>query len=150
MIERSKDAARIKTLVGHPSVFPHVTDDFYRDPEKWEPSTSDLVMNLIASDARGDFGFGIFLPRTWSCYEAHMGFLPRSYGPQAIAAFSEMLDWVWSHSKAVRIVGEICQENRKAIKFAMNAGFQPYGVNQKSRLRGGVYRDQVCLGISRP
>ena len=61
-----------------------------------------------------------------------------------------MLAWMWQNTSARRLKGEIAQENRKAIQFAVNAGFEVYGVNRASLLKGGVLRDQVALGISKP
>ena len=149
IVFRSRDWKAIKALVCDPAIFPYVSDDFYPTPECWQPSESENVIYLLAKDVAGLFGFGIFMPVTWACYQAHMGFLPRSYGEQAISSFKEMLSWMWANSKAQRLVGEICSDNRRAIQFAERAGFSFYGVNKKSRLRGGVLRDQVCLGISR-
>ena len=150
VVFRSRDWRAIKALVCDPAIFPHVTDDFYQTPESWQPTESESVIYLLAKDAAGLFGFGIFLPRTHCQYESHIGFLPRSYGTVAIGAFKDMLGWMWANSKARRIVGEIAQENRRAIQFAVRAGFREYGVNVKSKLKGGVLVDQVCLGISKP
>jgi RimJ/RimL family protein N-acetyltransferase len=111
---------------------------------------SDSLVYLVASDGKIFFGFSAFMPRTWSCYEAHVAFLPSHYGEAAIASFKEMLGWMWTNTTAARIVGEIAQENRRAIQFSVRAGFREYGVNQKSWLKGGVLRDRVCLGISKP
>ena len=149
-IERSEDWLAIKKLVCDPAIFPHVSDDFYPSPKTWEPTASDVMRYLLARDEQGLFGFGIFLPDTWACWKAHMGFLPRSYGELAIASFKEMLDWMWARTPARRIVGEILSDNRRAIKFATDAGFREYGRNEKSLLKGGEMRDQVCLGISKP
>ena len=149
MIERSKDPQAIKKLATDPAIFPHICDDFSSNPQDWQPPLEDQVITLLAKDDAGYFGFGIFLPSTWVCYQAHIGFLPRSYGGEALEAFREMLDWMWAYTQARRIVGEVCSENRRAIRFAERAGFSFYGVNKKSRLRGGMLRDQVCLGISK-
>ena len=149
-VERTRDYAAIHALATDPAIFHHVTDDWFPDPAKWEPIRSEQVIYLLASDESGGFGFGVFIPENWSCYKAHIGFLPRSYGQQAITSFKLMLDWMWEQTRAERIVGEIAQENRRAIQFAVRAGFEQYGINKKSKLRGGILRDQVCLGISRP
>jgi len=148
-IERSKDARAIKKLATDPAIFPHVCDDFSSNAEDWKPPLDEHVITLLGKDDAGYFGFGIFLPFTWVCYQAHIGFLPRSYGGKSLQSFKEMLDWMWAYTQARRIVGEVCSENRRAIRFAERAGFSFYGVNKKSRLRGGVLRDQVCLGISK-
>ena len=149
-IARTFDADRLKALCVDPAIFSHINDDFYLSPDDWEPSVHKFVVNLIARDSEGDFGFGIFIPDTHTCYKAHMGFLPRSYGLKALESFKAMLNWMWERTTAARIVGEVCRENRRAIQFAIRAGFKPYGINEKSRLRGGILRDQVCLGISKP
>lgn len=140
----------IRELAVDPAIFPHLCDDFTRDRTRWQPSMSAIVVNLVARDRHGYLGFGIFIPRTYSCFDAHVGFLPRSYGEAALISFRCMLAWMFENTTAARIVGEIDIENRRAIAFAKRAGFEEYGVNEKSRLRGGILRDQVCLGISRP
>lgn len=150
MVERTWDLAELKRLVTDPSIFPHVSDDYYSDPKTWEPPQSDDIVYLVAKDSEGLYGFGVFIAHTRSCFEAHLGFLRRAYGPAAHQAFQEMLQWIWERTTAARIVGEICADNKLAIKFAQNCGFTQYGINPKSRLRGGVLQDQVCLGISRP
>ena len=149
IVERTYQVDLIKTLATDPSIYPHVSDDFLT-PEEWTPSIDELVINLVARDVKGYFGFGIFMPRYWSCYDAHFGFLPRSYGDDALNAFKRMLNLMWANTKAFRIVGEICAGNRRAIAFAKRAGCSEYGINVKSRLRGGILRDQVCFGISKP
>ena len=150
IVFRSRDWRAIKALVCDPAIFQYVSDDFYKTPESWQPTQSESMIYLLAKDSVGLFGFGIFLPRTHCQYESHIGFLPRSYGKVAIGAFKGMLDWMWANTTARRIVGEIAQENRRAIQFAVRAGFREYGVNVKSKLKGGVLVDQVCLGISKP
>jgi len=150
VIFRSRDYKAIRELCLDPSIFPYISDDFTADASTWKPIESDQVVYLLARDAEGLCGFGIFLPDTWACWKAHVGFLPRSYGSVAFTAFKEMVDWMWTNTKAERIVGEIVQQNRRAIQFVTRVGFRPYGVNEKSYRRGGQLLDQVCLGISKP
>ncbi len=146
---RTRDYRTIKQLATHPSIFPHISDDFTNDPEKWEPIRSEIVTYLLATDEQGPFGFGIFIPDTWACWRAHLAFLPRSYGKQAIESFKEMLEWMWKNTEARRIVGEIARDNARGISFAVRAGCSIYGVNEKSYLQGGQLKDRVCLGISK-
>lgn len=148
-IFRSRDYKAIRTLATHPRIFPQICDDFTSDPKLWKLPESEQVIYLLGADDQGPFGFGIFMPQTHVQFGAHMAFLPRSYGELALTAFKEMLAWMWTHTTARRIVGEIVRENKLAIRFARRAGFEIYGVNDKSYLRGGVLRDQFCLGISK-
>lgn len=149
-VERTYDASLIQSLAAHPEIFPFVSDDYSPSPESWKPVMAEMVVNLVGQDREGCFGFGIFIPRNHACYDAHIGFLPRArrHG-EALKCFRRMLDWMWHESKAARIVGEVDSRNRRAILFALQAGFVIYGVNRKSKLVGGILRDQVCLGISR-
>jgi len=147
---RSRDYAAIRALATHPRIFPQISDDYTADPAKWDVPRSEQVIYLLASDGDGPFGFGIFVPQTHVQFAAHMAFLPRSYGAIALASFKTMLAWMWANTTALRLVGEIRRDNTLAIRFARRAGFEIYGVNKKSFLRGGQLIDQVCLGISRP
>lgn len=147
---RSRDFELIRSLCLHPRIFPSISDDYTRDAAKWNPPQDERVIYLLASSHKKIFGFGIFMPRTHVQYEAHLGFLPRAYGADARHAFERMLAWMWQNTTALRIVGEIVKSNTLAIRFARQAGFEIYGVNKASSLRGGILHDQVCLGISKP
>lgn len=147
---RSRDFELIRSLCLHPRIFPLISDDYTANPAEWMVPTSEVVIYLLARDREGPFGFGIFMPRTHVQYEAHLGFLPRAYGADARHAFERMLAWMWQNTTALRIVGEIVKPNTLAIRFARQAGFEIYGVNKASYLRGGILHDQVCLGISKP
>jgi RimJ/RimL family protein N-acetyltransferase len=149
-IDRTFEPERVRRLAVDPAIFRYIADDFFPSPMGWHPNMQDFVVNLIATDWKDDFGFGIFIPDTHTCYKSHIGFLPRSYGPKALESFKAMIQWMWDHTLAARLVGEVCVENRRAIQFALRAGFTRYGFNEKSVLRRGILRDQVCLGISKP
>ena len=150
IVFRSHDYKAIRALAIHPRILPQISDDFTSDPKQWQPIESEQVVYLLGADDAGPFGFGIFIPQTHIQFAAHVAFLPRSYGNLALTAFKEMLAWMWQNTQARRIVGEIVRENKLAIRFARRAGFKIYGINDQSYLRGGILRDQFCLGISKP
>jgi len=149
-IARTSDFVLIKRLATDPAIFPHISDDLSPEPEAWEPMTDSRVCYLVASDEHGVFGFGVFIPVTWVCWRAHFGFLPRAYGQAAAIAFGGMFEWMWANTLARRIVGEICSDNRRAIRFAQRAGAEVYGINRGSLLKDGVLRDQTAFGMSKP
>lgn len=150
VVFRSRDFKAIRALALHPRIFPHICDDYSNDPKAWKPTENEQVITLLAKDGKGIFGFGVFIPQTHMQYGSHMGFLPRSYGNLALASFKEMIGWMWRETKARRLVGEVPRSNHLGIRFARRAGFEFYGINKRSTLRGGVLLDQVCLGISKP
>ena len=149
IVFRSRDFRAIRALCLHARIFPHICDDYSNDAKAWRPTENEQVIHLLAKDDQGVFGFGVFIPQTHVQYGAHMGFLPRSYGNLALASFQEMIAWMWRETKARRLVGEVPRNNHLGIRFARRAGFEFYGINKRSTLRGGVLLDQVCLGISK-
>lgn len=149
MLERSRDYAAIKALATHPAVFPFITDDYHPDPAAWQPPQDDHVYYLVARDAGGPFGLGIFIPENFAAWRAHVAFLPRSRGAKALVSWKAMLRSIWETTTAERIFGEIDHRNRAAIRFCLASGFSRYGTNPRSVRRGGELRDQVCLGISK-
>lgn len=149
VIARTRDYAAIRALCTHPAIYPMICDDFTADPKAWQPPRDESIVYLLASDDDGPCGFGIFHPHNRACFEGHFGFLPRVYGADARKTFERMLAWMFQNTEARRIVGEIARDNKLAIRFARSAGFEIYGVNKRSKLRGGVLIDQICLGISK-
>ena len=149
-IFRSRDYAALRRLATDPAIFPHISDDFTSDPKQWKPLESDVIVHLVAQDEHGPCGFGVFIPDTWVCWRAHVAFLPRAYGGDALSSFRKMLGWMWEQTEARRIVGEIRRDNTLAIRFVRRAGFEIYGINRRSYLKNGVLVDQMCLGISKP
>jgi Acetyltransferase (GNAT) domain len=148
-VARTFDYAGIRAIALHPAVYPSISDDF-SDPDSWAVPEGEQYVYLIASDATQPLGFGAFLPRNVVLAEAHVCFLPPGRGAPAVLAFRDMLDWVWQNTKYRRIVGEIARDNRAAIHFVQRCGFEAYGINRGSKLRGGKLVDQVALGISKP
>lgn len=149
-IDRTFDYKLVKDIATHPAVFHYVADDFHPTPDDWEPVPSDEIFYLMASDESGPLGFAAFFPKTAICFEGHLCFLPRAYGGTALACFRTMLVWMWENTSARRICGEIADDNRGAIAFALRAGCEIYGVNHQSWLKNGVLHDRAALGISRP
>lgn len=148
-VYEAKELAPVRELCQHPRIFPHISDDF-SDRANFPLPDVDSVRYLLCSDERGAFGFVIFMAQTWACWSAHVGFLPRAYGAEAARGFRDAIAWLWANTQARRITGEILRSNTLAIRFARQAGFEIYGINRQSKLVGGVMRDQICLGLSKP
>jgi RimJ/RimL family protein N-acetyltransferase len=106
----------------------------------------DYRIWLIALAPR-PIGVGGFFPRSSITAETHMAFLPEAWGPLAQDAFFHMLAWIRLNSSFRRLVGEIPQSNRAAIRFAEQAGFRQYAMNEKSIVRRGRREDQVCMAL---
>jgi RimJ/RimL family protein N-acetyltransferase len=146
---RSEDFAKIRELCSHARIFPHISDDF-TDKKNFPLPSGDAIRYLLCRDDEGVFGFVIFMATNYACWEAHVGFLPRSYGSQALRAFKAAISWMWANTRARRVTGAVIRENALALRFARKAGFEIFGVNKKAYLKGGKLHDQICLGISKP
>ena len=148
-IERTFSYATIRKIALDPAVYPYVSDDF-SSRDTWQVPEGDQYIYLLARHHDTTLGFSAFLPRNGILAEAHVCFLPQGRGRAAVHAFRAMLDWIWRNTKYVRIVGEIARDHRAALRFVALCGFERYGINRASKLRGGKLVDQVALGISKP
>lgn len=148
-IERSTDPALIAAVANEPSVYRMASDDYSPAQGDWKPTLNDQIHYLVARDKGILLGFCAFIPENAVCWQAHICFLPAAYG-KTVEAFTLMLNWMWQHTKAQRIVGQIPTYNRLAIAFVRKVGFQEFGINPQSWAKSGSLWDRVCLGITRP
>jgi RimJ/RimL family protein N-acetyltransferase len=149
-IERSTDYALIAAVANDPSVYRMASDDFSPMQGSWKPTMNEQIHYLVAHDKGTLLGLCAFIPENAVCWQAHLCFLPAAYGKLSLQAFGEMLNWMWQHTKAQRIVGQIPLYNSLAINFVRKVGFKQFGMNPQSWGKGGKLWDRVCLGITRP
>lgn len=149
-VERTTDYEAIRKLATHPAVFSKICDDFSNDPRGWQATRHPAMVYLLARNEGQPIGFAAFFPKNAICWEMHFAFLPSAYGSAAEQALRSMFDWIWTYTRCVRIVGEICRENRLAIRFALRCGVELCGIHARSRMKNGKLQDQVILGISKP
>lgn len=83
-------------------------------------------------------------------FKVHTCVLPIGRGIWANEAAKKMALWIWEHTECQRIVTDVPENNRLALKFAEAAGMQQFGVNPKSYKKGGKLLDVILLGLSRP
>jgi len=149
MIERTTDWELIKQIVTDPSVYPKVTDDKSPSAENWEPVRQDYMHYLLAKDGEEVLGLFAVIADNAVTYRVHTCLLPNSYGPKAATAAKELIAWVFANLDCRRLVTEVPQFNRLALKFSRNAGMKEFGFNPDSYLRNGKLQGVTLLGISR-
>jgi RimJ/RimL family protein N-acetyltransferase len=147
-IERSRDFALLSRIATSHEIYRPTSDDFSPLPEQWKVAERDDFIYLVAAIDRCVLGFCAFYPVNGVSYEAHLCFLSRGAVNQQ--AFKKMLAWMWEHTRARRISGAIPAYNRGAIAFVKRIGFEQFGVNPQSWMKGAKLYAQVLLGISRP
>lgn len=147
-VERTFDYETIKRIVTHPQVYPFLSDDGSPPASEWQPTESETVYYVAASNHRGVVGVLIFTPHNSICYEGHSALLPSvwGHGPE-IGKLA--MRWMFENSPCRRLIGNAPSFNPRVLAYAKRSGMQPFGVNQKSFLKDGILYDQVVLGASK-
>lgn len=147
-VYRTFDYELVKRIVTHPKIYPHVSDDSSPKPEDWKPIESDAVWYVLVENS-SPAGVFTLVPQNAVCYEVHTCLLPRIWGPVALDAAGMMLEFMFSKSPCRRVVTNVPDYNRVALRFATNSGLKVFGLNPKSYLKNGTLFDQIMLGISK-
>jgi RimJ/RimL family protein N-acetyltransferase len=151
--ERSFDYETIRSVMTHPQIYPHISDDSSPPAGEYRPIESEVVWYVEAQEITPEtyelLGYWIFHPQNAVCWEVHTCLLPAAWGDRGLAAARVLPEWIWEHTPCRRIITNVPMTNRLALQFAFKAGMKVYGVNESSYLKDGELHDQVCLGISR-
>ena len=152
--ERSFDYDLVRSIITHPRLWPHLSDDFSPPAGEYRPQEHPAIWYVIVHDEheRGEdlLGLWMFVPLNGVCWEVHTALLPVAWGEKGHIAALMLPSWIWEHTHCRRIVTNVPGSNRLALHFAYKAGMKVFGHNEASFLKGGVLYDQVMLGISRP
>lgn len=148
--ERTRDVARIRSIVTHPEVFPHMVSDGGGTAESYRPCMHEQIWHMLAMD--GNELLGLFMAVWLSpvLLEIHVCLLPNCRGGRAIQAYRDGLTWIWQKTSAMKVIGNTPADNRAALLVARRAGLTINGVNDASLMRDGKMIDQIILGIKRP
>lgn len=155
-IARTEDAQWIRSVMVHPKIWPHISDDGCPPWQEFEPVVGPgvwYVEALLANvGGRGgrSMGFWVLHPQNTATWECHTCLLPWAWGPLAVEAGKSAAEWVWANTPARRIVTQVPVENRLAYAFARRIGMEQYGVNPKAWLKNGQLQDVALLGMSKP
>jgi hypothetical protein len=148
--EETRDWPLIKRIVTNPKIYPFVSDDFSPVPEQWEPIDSAAAHYVLVRNRDELLGLWAFYEHTPICWQVHTCLLPIAYGERARRAAKEMAQWIWANTKCLRLITEVPERNRLALRFARAAGMTAYGFNPQSYLKGGTLSGVHLLGMSKP
>lgn len=147
--ERTKDYALVKKIATHPRVFPFISDDFSPSTEAYQPLEGEGIWYVLVKDGDELLGMWAFAMENGVCWKVHTCLLPNAWGARAKQAAREMAEWVWANTICQRIITDVPEENRLALKLAKEAGMIEFGRNPKSYMKDGILHDQILLGISK-
>lgn len=148
--ERTTDYELIKQIVTHPKVYPYVSDDYSPAPKEWRPIESEAIWYVLVKDGEELLGLWTLIPQNAVCWEIHTTLLPNAWGDKGKQAARELADWVWQNTSCLRVITNVPEYNRLALKFAKEAGLETFGLNCKSYMKTGILHDQIMLGVSKP
>jgi RimJ/RimL family protein N-acetyltransferase len=149
VFERTFDEKTIKEIITHPRVWAGSTDDFSPDAQDFEPIIGANVWYVLARDGNELLGLWVLHPQNFICWEIHTCLLPTSWGPRGLQAAKELTDWIWINTPCRRVVTNVPDYNRLALRFAKEAGMEQFGINKKSLQKNGQLHDQIMLGVSK-
>lgn len=149
-VARTHDWPLVKSIVTHPKVYPHISDDFSPRPENWEPLAVDAVWHLLLEDGEEVLGVFILVPESQIMCKVHTCILPNAYGERALRAARAATEWVWANSPCLRVITDVPEFNSLALRFSKAAGMLEYGRNPESFMKRGKLWTQICLGMSKP
>lgn len=137
----------VERVVRHPAVWPHVHDD--GTPGDWEPVDHEVMHWMLVQEGAEVLGVFLVHPVTSYCYEMHTCLLPEAWGPRAIEAARMLADWAFSQTPCLKLVTNVPEYNRLALRFAKAGGGKQEGINRASFMRDGKMLDQIVLGITK-
>ena len=149
MIERTTDWELIKRIVTEPSIYPKVSDDKSPLAADWQPIKDEKMYYLLAKQGIDVLGLFAVAPENAVCFKVHTCLLPHSYGEKAATAAHELIAWVFRNIDCRRLVTDVPEFNKLALKFAERAGMTKYGFNPNSWLKEGKLQGMTLLGISK-
>ena len=141
------DAALIHFIATHPTVWPHISDDG-SDAGAYEPTLDPAVWLLVKDEAQV-LGTFMLHPLTGVCWQGHVCMLPWAYGKKAKQAFGLMVDWLFTNTDCVKLVGHIPADNQRAIAYAKRCGMVEEGINSASVMRSGNLTDMLYFGLKK-
>ena len=147
--ERSQDYTLIRQIITHPAIWPHVSDDYTPKPEEWKPAENDSVWYVLVYDGGELLGLWTFIPETAICWKVHTCLLPCAWGYRSRIAARQMAEWIFANTACLRIITDVPEYNRHALKFAKDAGMHEFGYNAASYMKNGILHGQHLLGISK-
>lgn len=147
-IMQSVDTERIRDVLTHPSIFPHVTDDGSPAPSEYAPPIGDGIYWLEPLNGCAPMGFFLYVMLNSIEAEVHTAILPEHRGAAALEAARAGLRWMVGNTPCRKVITRVPAPNRLAYRFARRVGLTDEGTDRASILKGGVLHDQHVLGIT--
>lgn len=145
IVKVTRDIALIKSIVFHPAIFAHISEDGASQPEE----LPDAIYLAGIDNAGVVVGIFVCIPVSRHVMDVHIHVLPEHRKESAMHFAKACFDWIWDSTPTVKICAQVptCCEN--VFNFAKKAGFDVEGVNRRSWKKSGIFFDSWYLGLLR-
>jgi hypothetical protein len=150
--EKTRDAALIKSVITHPRVYPHVTDDGCPKVGNFDAlgaASSPQFHFVCIFDGPEFLGLFMFHQINLVMYEVHTCLLPNAWGERATKAAHLARDWMYQNTPCMKIITHVPRDNVLAFRFAKRCGMKVEGILVKSIQKNGALLDQTILGMEK-
>ena len=150
-IDRCTDPKIINSIISHPRIYPHVSDDHSPKAEDFDCSEAlrtDGVYFLTPIDGEVLGCFIVHL-HTMTLFEVHTCLLPCCWGKKALEATALCAKWVFGNTTCQKLMTWVPTYNKLAYRLAIRSGMQDEGLCKKSYLKNGVLLDMHLLGLEK-
>jgi len=128
----------------HPSVHPHVVDDFSKIAPLPEVVSSPNVVCLMPDT---DDAYAIFVPHRFMCWEIHGGVLETSR-EHSLEYLRDALAWMKSNTPCRCVLSFVPKGNFRVFALDRAAGFKRVGVVEKCNPVSGELRDMTLMALN--
>lgn len=149
-IRRTRDYADVFAIARDPWIWPAWSGGQRTPPAECPiPVAPQREYWLIASDSKGPFGVVRYEHRSKVAIEGHFGFRRRAWGERAKVAGEMAIEWLFTGTPYLKIVGFTPACNRAALRYNERLGFVPEGLCTKAHLYDGEIVDLVMFGLTK-
>lgn len=144
-IERTHDMNAVQAIMHHEKIWDKIHDDGSIEAI---PIDSEILYWLGVYDGDEMCGFYLLHPVNTACFEMHTCLLPKIWGRKANEAAILFRDYVFGVIGIKKLVTNVPESNKIALKYAIKNGMVIEGINRKSFLKNGILEDQTMLGMT--
>lgn len=145
--DRSTDYDLIREIMTHPKMWSWISDDFAGAPDQFQPARHPELLYVLVRDGEELLGMFLLVPHSPIMIEVHTCLLPNAWGLRASSAARDLPKWLALNTRCKRLITQIPDYNRLAVRFAESAGMEEYGRNLKAYMKNGELRDLVLMGM---
>lgn len=148
---RTQDYTHIRSILTHPRVFNHISDDGSPKIADYQPPQHETISYILAHDSQELLGLFMFHPTiSSSCLEVHTCLLPTVGRARAQQVVRELALWIWPRIAQRVILTHVPAYNKPAAALARAAGFKAWGRLPRAFRKFHRDHDLILMGLSRP